>query len=234
MGPDKGRVESNTPFPLSAGHPSFDAAQHTLLAHVQHFIYRALQQLLHWLLSVSSSPSLYSYLGLPKFKCSTLHLALLNLIRFTWAHFSSPLFSVLCEKSRCTFFFFSLMEFAASNQGYMLPFLLVWSTEFHLCYMTPAAYIDKICYCFVFTLKKMLNYTVILDKEFQVLSFHILVCSLSSFEPCKIPFCWIFSYTSIFKTHCVHLREYPMVVFSDMILEHFSEEYNRRFLLPWK
>jgi len=32
---------------------------------------------------------LYKYLGLPQPKCSTLHLALLNLFRFSWAHFSS-------------------------------------------------------------------------------------------------------------------------------------------------
>jgi len=41
------------------------------------------------LLSVSSSPSLYSYLGLPQLKCNILHLALLNLSRFSHAHFLS-------------------------------------------------------------------------------------------------------------------------------------------------
>ena len=35
------------------------------------------------LLSRTSSPSFYKYLGLPQPKCSTLHLALLNLIRFS-------------------------------------------------------------------------------------------------------------------------------------------------------
>lgn len=39
------------------------------------------------LLSVSSSPSLYVCLGLPQPYCSTLRLALLNLIRFTQFHF---------------------------------------------------------------------------------------------------------------------------------------------------
>jgi len=34
-------------------------------------------------------PSLYTYLGLSWPKFSTVHLALLNLIRFTWAHISS-------------------------------------------------------------------------------------------------------------------------------------------------
>ena len=41
------------------------------------------------LLSVSSSPSVYLYLELPPPKCNSLHLALLNLISFSWAHFSS-------------------------------------------------------------------------------------------------------------------------------------------------
>jgi len=36
-----------------------------------------------------NSPSLYRYLRLSQPKCKTLHLALLNLIRFTWAHLSS-------------------------------------------------------------------------------------------------------------------------------------------------
>ena len=39
------------------------------------------------LLSVGSSPSLYTYLGFSWPKCSTLHLALLNLIRSSWSHF---------------------------------------------------------------------------------------------------------------------------------------------------
>ena len=41
------------------------------------------------LLSRSSSPSQYSYLGLPRLKCNTLHLALLHLMTLSWAHFSS-------------------------------------------------------------------------------------------------------------------------------------------------
>ena len=41
------------------------------------------------LLSRRSFPNLYKYLGLSRPKCSTLHLALLNLVRFSWAHFSS-------------------------------------------------------------------------------------------------------------------------------------------------
>jgi len=41
------------------------------------------------LLSRNSSPSLYTYLGLPWHNCNTLHYALLNSIWFTWTHFSS-------------------------------------------------------------------------------------------------------------------------------------------------
>ena len=37
----------------------------------------------------SYSPSLYTYLGLPWPNCETLHFALLNLIRFTWAYLLS-------------------------------------------------------------------------------------------------------------------------------------------------
>lgn len=35
----------------------------------------------------ASSPSLYRYCWLPQPECNTLHLALLNLVRFTWAYF---------------------------------------------------------------------------------------------------------------------------------------------------
>ena len=41
------------------------------------------------LLSRGFSPSVYKHLGLPHPKCNALYLALLNFIRFTWAHFSS-------------------------------------------------------------------------------------------------------------------------------------------------
>ena len=41
------------------------------------------------LLSIPSHPRLYWYQGLPQPGCRTLHLALLNLRRFTWAHLSS-------------------------------------------------------------------------------------------------------------------------------------------------
>jgi len=39
------------------------------------------------LLSMHSSPSLYAYLRLSWFKCNTLHMALLNIVRFSWTHF---------------------------------------------------------------------------------------------------------------------------------------------------
>jgi len=41
------------------------------------------------LLSRGSSPNFYKYMGSPWPNCSTLHLALLNLIRFSRAHFSN-------------------------------------------------------------------------------------------------------------------------------------------------
>ncbi|KAK4831169.1 hypothetical protein QYF61_015639 [Mycteria americana] len=41
------------------------------------------------LLSIHSLPSLYLCLGLPRPMCRTLHLALLNFMRFTWSHSSS-------------------------------------------------------------------------------------------------------------------------------------------------
>ena len=41
------------------------------------------------LLSITSSPSLYYYGVLPQPRCRTLHLAWLNLVRFTQAYFSS-------------------------------------------------------------------------------------------------------------------------------------------------
>jgi len=41
------------------------------------------------LLSSHSLPSLYLCLGLPRLRCRTLHLALLNFMRLAWAHLSS-------------------------------------------------------------------------------------------------------------------------------------------------
>ncbi|KAK4818489.1 hypothetical protein QYF61_014219 [Mycteria americana] len=62
----------------------------TLLAHVQLFSHqyspKSFSAGLH---SITSSSSLYWNRGLPRTRCRTLHLALLNLMRFTQAHFSS-------------------------------------------------------------------------------------------------------------------------------------------------
>ena len=61
-----------------------------LLAHVKIFIYQDHPRFsCAGLLSSSSSPSLYKYMGLPQPKCEALHFALLNLIMFTWALLSS-------------------------------------------------------------------------------------------------------------------------------------------------
>ncbi|KAK4827388.1 hypothetical protein QYF61_017793 [Mycteria americana] len=81
-------VEGQNHLPRSAGHASFDAAQDTvgllgcectLLAHVRFSSISTPKSFSAGLLSITSSPSL----------CRTLHLALLNLTRFTQAHFSS-------------------------------------------------------------------------------------------------------------------------------------------------
>ena len=60
----------------------------TLLAYVQTFVHQAPKSCSAEMLSVRSFPSLCTYLGLPQPMFNTLHLGLLNLIRFTYAHFS--------------------------------------------------------------------------------------------------------------------------------------------------
>ncbi|KAK4826482.1 hypothetical protein QYF61_009478 [Mycteria americana] len=86
VGSHQSRAEEQNHLPQPAGHASFDAAQDivgclgcecTLSAHVQLFIHQYPQSLSSGLPSITSSPSL------------TLHLALLNLMRFTGAHFLS-------------------------------------------------------------------------------------------------------------------------------------------------
>ena len=98
MRPHKGKAEQENPLPFPAGHPSFDADQvtagflcfkSTLLAHVKLFFHQNPQSFTAGLLSMSSSPSSYSYLGLPQPESNISHSALLNLIRFSHAHFSS-------------------------------------------------------------------------------------------------------------------------------------------------
>ena len=90
------RVQSRGGQSLPAGCPSFDATQDAvglpgckclLLASVKLFAHHTPKSSLG-LLSMSSSASLYAYVGLSLLKCNTLQLALLNLIRFTWFHFS--------------------------------------------------------------------------------------------------------------------------------------------------
>jgi len=88
------RAEQRGANPLpAASHPSVDAAQdtvgllgckRTLLADVQLFVYtRTPKSFSARLFSVSSSPSLCTYLGLPWSKYNTLHLALVGSCRPT-------------------------------------------------------------------------------------------------------------------------------------------------------
>lgn len=93
MRPNKCRVEWENHLPPPAGHSCFDAAvdavgflcyKSTLLAHVQ--------VLIRWNVQV-----LLRSTALKKFSQSLLHLALLNFVRLTWAHFSSQSRSVWIE-----------------------------------------------------------------------------------------------------------------------------------------
>ncbi|KAK4811770.1 LOW QUALITY PROTEIN: hypothetical protein QYF61_005338 [Mycteria americana] len=62
---------------------------HTFLAHIPFFIHQYPQVLSTGLLAIHSSPSLYPRLGLPRLRCMTLPLALLNFMSFARAHLSS-------------------------------------------------------------------------------------------------------------------------------------------------
>ena len=88
------REKNHLPHP--AHHFSFDGAQGTagllgckyiLLVHVKFFVHQKPKSFTE-LLSMSSS-GLYTYRGLLWSKNGTLHLTLLDIIRFTCAHFSS-------------------------------------------------------------------------------------------------------------------------------------------------
>ena len=77
--PHESSAEGDNHLTHPAGHPSSDAAQDaaglpgckcTLLAHVKLFICRTIKSFSTGLLS-RSSPSLYTYLGLPQPKCKT-------------------------------------------------------------------------------------------------------------------------------------------------------------------
>ena len=91
-------VEGQNPLPRPNGHPSCDTAQEVvgLWAASAHcrvmpiFSSTAISKSFSaGLLSIPSSPSLYCYQGLPRPRCKTLYLALLNLMKFMQALFSS-------------------------------------------------------------------------------------------------------------------------------------------------
>jgi len=89
MGPQEGKGDGSSHLPHSTGQDSVSllGCKCTLLTHLKFFINHNPKSFLDGLLSRSSfSLSLYICLGLPWPKCSTLHLALMNLIRYTWAH----------------------------------------------------------------------------------------------------------------------------------------------------
>lgn len=81
---------------LPAGHPSFaqnilghPGCKCTLVAQIQLSSIKTLKFFSAGLLSINSSPSPYSCLGLPQPTCNALHLALSKLIRFSNAPFSN-------------------------------------------------------------------------------------------------------------------------------------------------
>jgi len=93
--PHQCRLEGQDHLPWPAVHTSFDAAQDMagflgcesiLLAHVQLAIHQYPQVFSAGLCSTLSSLSLHWQWLLPLPRCKTLHLELLKLIMFTWAH----------------------------------------------------------------------------------------------------------------------------------------------------
>jgi len=94
MGPQEGRADGDNPLPCPAAtpllmQPRILLAFHSARALMSSFLsIRTPKSFSTELLSVNFSPSLYLYLGFSRPKC-TLHIALLNLIRFSCAHFSS-------------------------------------------------------------------------------------------------------------------------------------------------
>ena len=98
VSPEQSRVEGQNHLPRPAGHASSDAAQDTdgflgcectLVAHVQLFIHQYSEVLLHRAALNPFIPQPVLILGIAPTKMQDLHLALLNLVRFTWAHFLS-------------------------------------------------------------------------------------------------------------------------------------------------
>lgn len=95
MGSHESRVERDNHLSLAVGHPFSDAAQAFQAASAHCWLMlnfsstRTPTSFSTGPLSRISSPSLHTHLGLLQPKCKPLHIDLLNLIRFTRAHFSS-------------------------------------------------------------------------------------------------------------------------------------------------
>jgi len=91
MGPHECRAEGDNPCPHPPGCVSLlvQPRVHSLLPFVSFLATRTPKSLSAGLLSVRSSANLYVYRGLPWPRWSTLHLALLNHVRFMCAHFSN-------------------------------------------------------------------------------------------------------------------------------------------------
>ena len=104
MGPHEGKVDEDSALPLPAAtsllmEPRlllvFQAASAYFWLMSSFSSVRTAKSFSVELFSMSSSPSLYFYLGLPCSRCNTLHLALLNLIKFSRSHFLSVSMSLL-------------------------------------------------------------------------------------------------------------------------------------------
>ncbi|CAN0071273.1 unnamed protein product, partial [Bubo scandiacus] len=98
VGSHESRVEGENHLPQPAGHASLDAAQdtagflgckHTLSGHVELLIKQHPQVLLHRAALNPFSIQLVFVPGIAQPMCRTLHLALLNFMRFAQAHLSS-------------------------------------------------------------------------------------------------------------------------------------------------
>jgi len=96
-GSQQSGAKGQNPLPQPAGHTAGDAAQgmvgflgceHTFLGHAELIVSQHPKSFSPGLLSFHSPSSLYLCLGLPQLRCRTLHLALLNFMRFAQAHFS--------------------------------------------------------------------------------------------------------------------------------------------------
>jgi len=96
-GPHKGRAEGDSNLPLPAVQGCWCSPGYSRPLGLQAHCWlmcsfssiRTSKSFSAGQLSVSSSPSLYSFLRLPQAKCNTLHLVSLNFIRYSCAHFST-------------------------------------------------------------------------------------------------------------------------------------------------